>query len=315
MEGIFIRKKFISPLGMMSLCGIFLIGLYIFLSNVDSQAANGSLFFLLLGIIYCLAAIPPLTLNYGAYLHVSEESIKAKYHWFGKIDCKLSDVEFVFPQTNTLTIYLKNGKYYTVMGISNAWQIASFIRQHIFFEAKESAETLIEKRNKLKSSRKKDLIYTCICSVFMFVNIFITVFLTGERELHEFNKTDWIIMAFFIVIEIATLVAAFYFANKTGKKNIPLEKLNYEIQRTVIETETLPSGNMRKVFTDENYTYRITVFGYPNDNSVYYTVEELSPDYSLIEVAESEIFENFEQISDYFKSLIDITEKVKKYAE
>ena len=30
MEGIFTRKKFIGPLGFMSICSIFLIGLYFF---------------------------------------------------------------------------------------------------------------------------------------------------------------------------------------------------------------------------------------------------------------------------------------------
>ena len=307
MNGIFIRKKILSPLGMISLCGIFLIGLYIFLSVVDPEA-KGSLSFLLLGIIYCLVAIPPLTMNCGAYLHVSGESIKAKYHWFGKIDCKVSDVEFVFPQINTLTIYLKSGKYYTIMGISNAWQIASFIGRRIPFKIKDRTEVLIEKLNQLKQTRKKELTYTCIFSVFMFINIFITVFLTGERELHEFNKTDWIIMAFFIVIEIATLIAAFYFANKTGKKNIPIEKLHYEIQRTIIETTPLPADNVLKVFAGDDFTYRITVFGYPNNDSIYYTVEELFPNYTLIEKSEAEPLENIKQIYNEFELLIDITE-------
>lgn len=107
MEGIFTRKKFFGPLGFMSICSIFLIGLYFFLPVIDPEGTKGSLSFLLMGVLLALVTIPSWTLNRGAFFHVTEDAIRAKFHWFGKIDCKLSDVTFVFPQINTLTIFLK----------------------------------------------------------------------------------------------------------------------------------------------------------------------------------------------------------------
>lgn len=79
-------------------------------------------------------------------------------------------------------------------------------------------ETLIEQMNNLKAARKKEILYVCVSMAFMFINVFVTVFLTGERELYEFSSMDWVIFAIMGAIEIATIVMMFYFADKTGKK-------------------------------------------------------------------------------------------------
>ena len=97
---------------------------------------------------------------------------------------------------------------------------------------------------------------------------------------------------------------------KAGKCNIPIHKQKYAIRRAIIETESLLPGNVLKVFADENYIGRITLFGFPNSNSAYYTVEEYASDYNLDKVYESEIYEDVEQISTGLEALIDITEKV-----
>ena len=69
-------------------------------------------------------------------------------------------------------------------------------------------------------------------------------------------------------------------------------------------------GNIIKVFADEYYTWRITLFGYPNDDSVYYVIQEFTYDFTFFKSYESEIFENIEQLADALEPLIDITEKV-----
>lgn len=310
MEGVFLRKKFNIWLFLLFLCGLFLVGLYIFLNVVDPESTSESRTFFIMGILICLVVIPSWLLNYGAFIHIDEDSIKAKYHWFGKIDCKLSDVTFAVARVNTLIIQLKDGKTHTIMGIENARPLASVIRRNMRFDVTEQSEMLSEKLNKLKSAKKKGLIYVCSGLALMFINIFVTVFLTGEREMHEFSKIDWIIFAIMGVIEIATVIVTFYFAEKTGKNNIPMEKLRYAIQRSIIETNPLLPGNVIKVFADENYTERITLFGYPNEDAVYYAVQKFASDYTFFKSYESEIFENVEQLTDGFESLIDITEKV-----
>lgn len=310
MEGMFLRKKFNVWLFLLFLCGLAFIGMYIFLNIVDPTATSKLPTFLIVGIMICLVVIPSWLLNSGAFIHIDEDSIKAKYHWFGKIDCKLSDVVFAVARVNTLIIQLKDGKTHTIMGIKNSWPLASIIRRNMSFEVTEQPETLNEKLNNLKANKKNGLIYVCSGVAFMFVIIFITVFLTGEREIHEFSNIDWTIFAIMLATEIATAVATFYFAGKTGKNNIPIEKLQYEIQRRIIETQPLLPGFVIAVYTDENYTGRITLFGYPNDSAVYYSVQAFASDYTLFRAYTSDVYDSQEELPANFETLIDITEKV-----
>lgn len=306
----FLRKKFNVWLFLLFLCGLAFIGMYIFLNIVDPKATSELLTFLIVGIMICLVVIPSWLLNLGAYIHIDETSIKAKYHWFGKIDCKLSDVVFAVARVNTLIIQLKDGKTHTIMGIENSWPLASIIRRNMPFEVTEQPEILTEKLNNLKATKKNGLIYVCSGVALMFVIIFVTVFLTGEREMHEFSNIDWTIFAIMVATEIATAVATFYFAGKTGKNNIPIEKLQYEIQRRIIETQPLLPGFVIAVYTDENYTGRITLFGYPNDSAVYYSVQEFASDYTLFRAYTSDVYGSQEELPADFETLIDITDKV-----
>ena len=310
MEGMFLRKKFNIWLFLLFVCGLFFIGLYIFLNIVDPKATSELLTFLIIGILIILVVIPSWLLNFGAFIRIDEDSIKAKYHWFGKIDCKLSDVVFAVARVNTLIIQLKDGKTHTIMGIENSWSLASIIRRNMSFEVTEQPEILMEKLNNLKATKKNGLIYVCSGVALMFVIIFITVFLTGEREMHEFSNIDWTIFAIMVATEIATAVATFYFAGKTGKNNIPIEKLQYEIQRRIIETQPMLPGFVIAVYTDENYTGRITLFGYPHDSAVYYSVQEFASDYTLFRAYTSDVYDSQEELPADFETLIDITDKV-----
>ena len=310
MEGMFLRKKFNIWLFLLFSCGLCFIGLYIFLNIVDPEATSELLTFLIVGILIILVVIPSWLLNFGAFVHIDETSIKAKYHWFGKIDCKLSDVVFAVARVNTLIIQLKDGKTHTIMGIENSWPLCSVIRRNMSFDVTEQPETLNEKLNNLKATKKNGLIYVCSGVALMFVIIFITVFLTGEREMHEFSNIDWTIFAIMVATEIATAVATFYFAGKTGKNNIPIEKLQDEIQRRIIETQPLLPGFVIAVYTDENYTGRITLFGYPHDSAVYYSVQEFASDYTLFRAYTSDVYGSQEELPADFETLIDITDRV-----
>lgn len=306
----FLRKKFNIWLFLLFVCGLFFIGLYIFLNIVDPKATSELLTFLIIGILTILVVIPSWLLNFGAFIHIDEDSIKAKYHWFGKIDCKLSDVVFAVARVNTLIIQLKDGKTHTIMGIENSWPLASIIRRNMSFEVTEQPEILMEKLNNLKATKKNGLIYVCSGVALMFVIIFITVFLTNDREMHEFSNIDWTIFAIMSAIELATVITTFYFAGKTGKNNIPIEKLQYEIQRRIIETQPMLPGFVIAVYTDENYTRRITLFGYPHDSAVYYSVQEFASDYTLFRAYTSDVYDSQEELPSDFETLIDITDKV-----
>ena len=304
------RKKYANGITLI-LSGIFLIVQFVFIGYKDPEATLGGLLVGIIGgVVFCLFGIISLLFNNKAFLYIDNCHIKGKYYLFSKIDCQISDIVFSLGRNGTLIIQLKDGKTHTIMGIENAWELGSFIRKNITFNASEQPESLIKNLNNLKFERKKGIIYVCFGVVLMFVIIFITVFLTGEREMHEFSNIDWTIFAIMVATEIATAVATFYFAGKTGKNNIPIEKLQYEIQRRIIETQPLLPGFVIAVYTDENYTGRITLFGYPNDSAVYYTVQELDAGYNLVQEYTSETFEDQEGLIEGFRSLIDITDKV-----
>ena len=293
------------------LSGILLMGLFVLIGLKDSEATLGGLLVGLgLGIFFSLVGICFLLFNFKAFFYIDKEHLKGKYHYFGKIDCSIHDIIFALGRNRTLIIQLKNRETHTIMGIENAWHLASIIRRNMPFDVDKQPEVLIDELNILKSSKKKGLIYVFSGLALMFINIFITVFLTGEREIHEFSQTDLSVFAIMSAIEIATVIATFYFAQKTEKNNITIEKLQYEIRRKIIETRPLLPGNAIKVFADENYTGRLILYGYPNQSSVDYKVQKFTSDYTLVKSYESEMFDNVEQLQDGFEALIDITELV-----
>ncbi len=273
---------------------------------------NELVIFLFLGILGLSASFLSLLWNRDAFFHISDNSVKAKYHLFGKIDCRLSDVEFVSAKINILIVQLKNGKCHTISGVKNSWELCRELRRKMSFEPAKSQEELIEKLSKLKADKKEKLIYCCCSTALLFVNIFIAVFLTDGREMYEFSKTDWIVFAVLGVLEIATLVAMSCFALKAGKNNIPIEKTEYTIRRTIIETAPLLPGFVTAAYADGDYICRITVFGYPHKSDIYYSVQKVSPEYNLVREYTSDIYDydSQEDIPYDFQAFIDITEKV-----
>jgi hypothetical protein len=216
-----------------------------------------------------------MLLNRGAYIHIEENTIKAKYHWFGKLDCAIDDVEFVLPQINTLTILLKNGKRHVIMGVENSWELGAAIRRLCFEIEKETTNSLRQKLSQAQATRKKELWWVIGGIIVMFVNIFIADFLTGGMDTNEFSQLDWILFATMGVIELLTLVGLFYVAERCGKHLLPIEQLKYRLRGAIIATHPLPANNVTAVYTDENHTGRIVVCGFPNDDSVYYCVQKI----------------------------------------
>lgn len=308
MDGIFIRKKTNIWLVLLLLCGIFFVILYVFLNMMDSEATSELLTFLIMGIICGLIAIPSMLLNRGAYIHIEENTIKAKYHWFGKLDSSIDDIEFVLPQINTLTILLKSGKRHVIMGVENSWALSSAIRRQCFKIEKETPNSLRQKLSLAQTTRKKELWWVLGGVALLFVNIFIAVLLTGGRDLHEFSQLDWILFSVMGAIELLTLIGLFYVAQRCGKHLLPIEQLEYRLRGAIIATHPLPTNNITAVYTDENHTGRIVVCGFPNDGSVYYCMEEIYGNFELKTVHTSEIYESTEELPEEgLSALIDIT--------
>ena len=314
MQGAYLRKKFSILDFLCLIAGMASIGFYVYLKIKVPDEAKDLLFFLILGIILCVFFVLSQLLTSRGYLSVDKDGIKARYGFFWKIDCKLSDVSFVNAQGYFLTIHLKNNTTHTIPNLTNARLLASFIRKNMSYQEAEQPKVLMEKCNMLKKGRKKSLVAVVIGLGLMFLNIFITVFLTDGKNLNEFGKSDWIIFSIMGAIEIITFIALFWIAQKAGKVIVPIQKTEYLIRKRMIETTPVLPGNAIRVFADEEYSGRVTIFGYPNDDNVYFTVEGLESDYSLVTKYESGIYENMDQLMgeldlqmDILHTMVDIT--------
>lgn len=312
MEGRFLRKKFNGWLFLIFVSGLICIATYFFVIVVDQEATGKTAApILIMGILILLAAISSWLFNFKAFIRVDADSVKSRYHWFGRIDCKMADIAFVLPQQpNTLIIQLKNGKTYTIMGLEDPYPLASMIRRNISFESAVHPEALREEMARLKRAKKKYIICSCAGIAMMFIYIFIAALLTDEGETQSFSRTDWTVFAILCVVELAIGTVTFYFADKAGKCNFPIEKLRYTLRKRVIETQPLLPGFVIAVYTDENYTGRVTLYGYPHDSAVYYLVQEFDPDYTLFRARTSGIYDNQKELSPALDELIDITKNV-----
>lgn len=306
MEAQFIKKYIFSIICLC--CGLFLTVILILciVNNVNAfKVAPGIVF----GVLYTIGSLFSLFFNHKAHLCVKDGSIKGNYHLWGKIDCNISSVSFTGAHPNTLTIQLKNGKIYRIFGVSNSFELSSVIRRGLTYEMTESPEKLKESLAACQAERKKELIYVITGVALMFVNLFVSVLLTGARELYEFSTTDWTVFAIFGVLEAIIIFIVFFMAFKVGKKILTVEKIEYDVRRRTIETTPLLPGNAIKVFADELYTTRIIVFGFPNTDSIYYTVERIGFDYSLREEGKSKIYEGIGPLPFDSQALTDVSEK------
>lgn len=294
------------------LCGLFLIGLFVFVGYKDSEATVGDIFNgVAMGIFISILGVIFLLFNFRAYLYIENGHIKGKYHYFGKIDCNVTDVDFVLPQINTLTILLKNGKCHTISGIENAGLLSFEIRRQIFKLESEMPDDVYRELKNAQITHKKELRQLFVSLPLIFINIFIAAFLTGGREMYDFSKLDWSLFAVMVVIEVLTVIVISHFADKCGKHSFHIEHLKYRLEGAIIAFQPLPSGNPIHIYTDENYTGRIVVYNFPNNEGIYYCVQEfLGNKLQLDIVYISEIYENEEAIPEKsdFDSLIDITE-------
>lgn len=142
----------------------------------------------------------------------------------------------------------------------------------------------------------------------MFANIIIAVLLTGGRDLHEFGKSDWTLFAMMGFAELATVIGLFFTAQRCGKHLHLIEQLKYRLRGAIIATHPLPTNNTVAIYTDENHTGRIVVCGFPNDESVYYCVQEIVGDFEIQTVHTSEIYSSTADLPiDGFSALINIS--------
>ena len=304
------KKRFILPI-FFFLCGLLFIGIGISMCLSESAAENSWVFLLLFGMAYFVASIVMVLFNHGAYLRIEGNRIVAKYHWRRRLDCVIADVAFVIPELNTLRILLKSGKQIVIMGLRNSWEVGAEMRRLGFSLEKERPEVLRTQYDHVRVGRKKALFWVIGLGIMMFVNIFLAALLTGFRDMADFTDSDWTRFAIMGAVEAITVTVFFLFALRCGRLNLTMTALHHRLCGAVIANHPLPSNHIAGIYTDEHYSGRIVVCGFPNDESVFYCVEQFNRQLELEAVHTSEIFANPADLPDEgFSSLMDITDAI-----
>ena len=87
-----------------------------------------------------------------------------------------------------------------------------------------------------------------------------------------------------------------------------MEALIYRLRGAIIASQPLPASKTTAVYTDEDFSGRIVVCGFPKDESVYYCVQEINGSFELETVHTSEVFDSADKLpKDKFSPLMDIT--------
>ena len=249
-----------------------------------------------------------ITFNRCGYFKIEQGRIRARYHWFSKLDCGLDEVAFAYGQSMNLNILMKNGKGYTIAFLENAHELSNEIQRQISTREQESSDALKNQLAQVRLRRRRGIYRVIACCVILFSNILLTVWMTGGRDLSEFSRRDWVLFSIMAAIEIGTLVWTFAIACRSGRQLVELAYLRHRIRGAAVMTQILPSACVKAVYTDPEFDGRLVVCGIPNDGSLYYIVQEFVDDFRLNTVETSRFFDiESELMEDLSEDLIDIT--------
>ncbi len=246
-----------------------------------------------------------LLVNRGAYLRLSEDGIAAKYGLGAKLECSLQSLNYIAVGPAMLTLE-SGGKLHDIGGLANVGEIATWLKQQLpFVVPEESRELLLTQREQIRISRKKWLIATLVSTAMLFVNILLIALATGRRDMRDFTNRDVVFFGIFIVMELLTVIAAFYCANRGGKYMRLLAVNHDKLRCKLIATVPLPLGDAIGVFYDGS-GQRLTLYADPEDQ-IYYITQNMAPGYVLKISGECEPTANTEAIDRKIEEMRDIS--------
>lgn len=291
------------------ICGIVIIGEFLFLYSLDPTMDIESLGYGIgLGLFFALFSIIAIYVSSRQYFYVDHSHIRGRNCFFKKIDCDISEVDFVSAGLNSLALILKNGKMYYIGEVKNYREICYCIRQYIPFDEKNTLQYL---EANLKSSKKKQrhlLCWLLLSFALMIALVAITVVLTGAREIYEFTLLDKRIFATFVVLEVIIICAIIYITSEIWKSNISVEKYKQLISRHIIVTKPILPGKVISVLCDYNYTMRFLIYENEISGMVYYIVQKLNKQSDLINVYQSEPVNSMNELTINEELTFDLTD-------
>lgn len=297
MDGKFIKNK--TPLLAMLLLigGVYDVALACWmLIEVGFSAGEDSLaavIFLGLGLALCVLCVLALCARRKMRLHVEKEHISASLAFGKKLEVDFSEIEFVEAGPGTLSIMLKNGKLYTIGGLQNAQVLSVCIRSGLAsVEYEDDRETLEEEVRALKAARKKAVGRVYGSVALWFADIFLCVGLTGAKDLSEYTGRDWVIFAVLMCLLLGMVITTMVMAVRAGKLLPRLREKSYRLRKVLLESGPLGMGKCRRIYADDGALIRVVIYGYPNAEDAYLTIEAIDRHLRLCCVYESPVYPN-----------------------
>lgn len=317
MEGRFLRKKSASVWRIIiALCGVLIIGLFFFILVVDPEIRESregirtASILILFGGLDILLSILAYLFNRHAYLHLCGEHISARYSWNNKLFCYYSEIAWVAYSPTTLTIMLKSGKMRNIYNLANAAAICRAIRKQIYRPMQDGLDVVKMRRELVREQKKlkKELwVLVAIC-LFVSLNLLFSIFWTDGKDISAFSPVERGFFILFTVTEVAAVLVLFIWTGFTGKNEKQFKRRKDALRRAVLMTTPVLPGNLTGCYIDGNNRFRITLYGFPNSEQVYYCQENVNSEYQLKSVYQSEIFENEEELLPLTDLLIRVPE-------
>lgn len=317
LEGQFLRKKSAAvERAIIALCGVLMIGLFFFLLVVDPEIRESRedvrtlSILVLFGVLEILISFSAYFFNRHAYLHLSEEHISARYSWNKKLFCYYSEIAWVAYSPTTLTIMLKSGKMRNIYNLANAAAICRAIRKQIYRPVQDGLDVVKMRRELAKEQKKlkKELwVLVAIC-LFVFLNLLFCIFWTDGKDISAFSPSERGFFILFAVTEVAAVLVLFIWTGFTGKSEKRFKQRKDALRRAALMTTPVLPGNLIACYIDGNNRFRVTIYGFPNSEQVYYCQENVNSEYQLKSVHQSEIFESKEKLLQLTDLLIRVPE-------
>ena len=316
MDGIFGKKRFTKVYNVIGLIsGVFLVllfGSFLFVgefSTLDDVII--SCFFVCFGFFVSFLCGISLYVNRKAYIHVDDQKISAFCHLGLSLKCDLSDVSSVSYGGTGLNIQLKNGKKYNLMNLENAFQIGKHIQRRIFVKPTSSLDKddLMAAIPPLRKKRKYEGVASIICFLLIFPSIFLTAALTEWKDLHEFSSDDWTVFSIMAGVGVVVIVVFCILLRKYLLDTDVLNKMQGMLYQTILQTAPVQPGNALKLFIDDEIyaSVRLTVYGYPNSDEVYFTVEQVNQSYEIECIHTSRVYANVNELASEIENMTEVT--------
>lgn len=313
MQGVFCKTKgfkIYNIVGIVS--GLFLVGLFgaLLCAGVYETLDNVliSVFFCIFGTLVAAFCGLSMFVNRKAFIRVDEEKISAYCHFGLHLECGLAEVAAVSCTPYGLNIKLKNGKNYNLVNLENGYDLRRYIQKRILKEqVRLDREETIRQIVPLKKKRKMEAIASVCTFLLIFPCIIVAAWLTGWRDLHEFSTKDWTLFAMMGGVGVAIIIIFCIVLRRYIHHTDTVQKLAGTLYQQMLRTTPAGPGNALRMYVDdEEYaSLRVTVYGFPNEEDVYFTVEDVDANYELQRLHTSEIYPNMQAMEE---ELMDLTE-------